>query len=119
METLAPEIRTSKTIAPEDIRVGDHVAVLRVSYEFLSYLWCFDTTAEKSEPVRVTFLPHCDIGQPLKVLATCLPFVVVLNSNDGKFAVDVRACQLGRLHDEYVKAMKPEKKKKKKRKKAK
>ena len=113
MEAVISEIRTTKTIAPEDIRVGEHVAILKVSYEYLSFLWCLDSTAEKSVPVRVTFLPHRDIGQPLKVLAVCLPFVVVSKPNSCKLSIDVRGCQLGRLHEDYVAASKPERKKKK------
>ena len=116
MEAVISKTRTTRTIAPEDIRVGEHVAILKVSYEYLSFLWCFDSTGDKSTPVRVTFLPFQDVGQPLKVLAVCLPFVVVSRSNSRKFSIDVRACQIGRVHEDYVAAMKPDKKPEKKKK---
>ena len=120
MKTNAPEIATARTIAPEDIQVGDNVALLQVGFEFPTFLWN-DSCHDRDTPVRISFRPHQSIGEPLKVLAVCLPFIVVSNTYQRRFAVDIRACRLGRLNADYVRAYKPNntKKKKKKRKKGK
>lgn len=113
METVTSDTRSAKNIAPEDIVAGDFVAILRQRYEYVSYLW-FRELCDPSEPVRITFLPTRNVGEPLKVLSVCLPFVAVSSKHAGKFAVDVRTCELGRLDEEFVRAMAPAPKKNKK-----
>lgn len=94
----------ASTLAPEDVRVGDFVTLLQVTYEVPSYLWCADATLlEREVPVRLPWLPECG-GMPLKVKAVCLPFVLVKLPTGEKQALDVRRCRLARLKDSYAAA---------------
>ena len=96
------KIRSVRPVAAEDLRVGDDVALLRISYEFPSFLWCGDVES-RHQPVRMTFLPHQDVGQPLQVMAICLPFVVVEKPNGKRTTLDLRRCELAVLGHRYAK----------------
>ncbi len=97
-ETLA------KVLAPEEIRTGDFVAVLAVTYEFPSFFWspgdfggpAFDET------VRVAFCVPTG-GEPRKVLSVCLPFVAVVQPKGGVETLDVRRHRFARLKRSYAK----------------
>lgn len=114
--------RTSlaKSLAPEDVHVGDYVAVLHETYDFPSFFWCEDPALEdRSKTVIIRVVPREGNGQPLRVKAICLPFVLVKHPRKGTFSIDVRCQQLARLDPTYAgtvwKAMKTRKKKKKRR----
>jgi hypothetical protein len=81
---------------------GDFVAVLRMTWELPSYLWCADASIlPPHEPVRVSLLPEPG-GVPLKVKAVCLPFVLVETHAGQAETLDVRRCQLARLDQGYA-----------------
>ncbi len=113
----ASETKTTlaKSLAPEDVRVGQYVAVLRVTYEVPSYVWdgC-DSFGERNELVRLAMVPD-EPAEPLKVKAVCLPFVLVRSSSGHVRGLDVRRFHLARLDDTYArtawKASKPKKSK--------
>ena len=93
----------ARTIAAEDLRRGDYVAVLSVVYELPSFLWnCDSTLLPADEPVRMR-LRGCGGGEPLRVLDACLPFVLVETCRGRSRTLDVRACQLARLDRKYAK----------------
>jgi hypothetical protein len=92
----------AKALAPEDIRRGDFVSLLNVTYELPSYFWDADaTTLPRDEPVRIRFVPECG-GVPLRVKSVCLPFVLVKTPQGERCTLDVRRCRLARLDRRYA-----------------
>ena len=93
----------AKTLAAEDIRRGDFVAILDVVYEYPSFLWCDDAQVlPPTEPVRVRWRSQ-RASRPLKVKAICLPYLLVKTPKGRHGTLDVRQCRLVRLSDCYVK----------------
>jgi len=92
----------AKTLAPEEIRPGDFVTLLSVTYEVPSYLWCADTLSlPRDEPVRIRCMPETG-GVPLKVKSICLPFVLAKVPSGEGCTLDVRRCRLARLDRAYA-----------------
>ncbi len=92
------------SIAPEDLRRGDFVAVLSEVVELPSFLWTDTLSSCRDELVRVRRLPT-EGRAPLKVKAICLPFVFV-KSPSGQFrTIDVRLARLVRLEKSYAKTV--------------
>ena len=112
MSATKTTLRLAKSVAHEDLRVGDYVTFLQVSYQYPSFLWS-DGAQPRGEPVQMTFLPM-RAGVPLKIKAICLPFLVVKGPNERPNTIDVRQCRLARLDERYAKvAWKAMRKKKK------
>src|SRR6185295_14723900 len=92
----------AKALAPEDIGLGDFVAVLHEVLEVLSLYWCRDSMLlPADEMVRVPYIPAGN-GLPLKVKSVCLPFVLTRLPNGDCRTLDVRQCQLARLDRTYA-----------------
>jgi hypothetical protein len=92
------------TVAPEDLRRGDYVAVLSEIVEVPSFFWTEALACAQAEAVRIRRLPTEDRA-PLKVKAICLPFVFV-KQHTGQFqTLDVRLASLVRLDEEYAKTV--------------
>jgi len=101
-ETSRVRNTLAKTLAPEEIRRGDFVTLLNVTYEVPSYYWDADAmTLPRDEPVRIRFVPESG-GVPLKVRNVCLPFVLVKAPNGERQTLDVRKCRLARLDRAYA-----------------
>ena len=93
----------AKPLAPEEVRTGDFLALLHITYEMPSFLWCSDAAlVPQDQPVRMQFLPE-DGGLPLKVRAVCLPFVLVKNAAGEHRTLDLRRYRVARLHPTYAK----------------
>lgn len=109
----------ARAIAPEDIRVGDFVAVLNRIDEVFPIGAMFEcsplTSPRTLEMLRVQRVPT-DECVPLKVEAVCLPWVLVKaplpaaltiytwqerRHNTLLRTIDVRRCRLARLSDDY------------------
>ena len=94
----------AKALAPEDVRVGDFVALLQVTCELPSFLWCADATIlPPHEPVRIQYLPWQGFDL-LKVESICLPFVLTKRPCGSCQTLDVRCCRLARLERRFGKA---------------
>lgn len=91
-------------VAPEDLRVGDFVGVLSETIELPSFLWTETLATERSELVRLRYLPTDDRA-PLRVTAVCLPFVFVKRPNGQFQTMDVRLTSLVRLERSYAKTV--------------
>jgi hypothetical protein len=94
----------ARCLAPEEIAVGDFVAVLRVVYEVPSFVWndC-DTFADRGELVRLAMIPE-ESSEPLKVKAVCLPFVLVKSRKGQQRGLDIRRFHLARVDSFYARA---------------
>ena len=92
------------SVAPEDLKIGDFVAVLNEVIEYPSFFW-FDLDAtNRDELVRIRYIPSGS-GMPLKVKAICLPFVFVKPPIGQSETVDIRKVQLVRLNERYGKTV--------------
>ena len=57
----------AKPLAPEDVRAGNFVTLLHVTYELPSYLWSAESfQLPHDQPVRIQLIPE-ESGAPLKV----------------------------------------------------
>ena len=93
----------AKSLAPEEIRPGDHVALLNVVYELPSFFWCDDAALmPPDQPVRIQFTPG-NGSAPLKVKSVCLPYVLVKHPDGRKFTLDIRRSKLARLGRRFAK----------------
>jgi hypothetical protein len=99
-----PPHSVAATVAPEDLRCGDAVALLNIMTERTSLLPCDDLPGGGvREPTRVRWMA-VDAGQPYRVQAVCLPFVFLSKCSSGQYrTVDVRRVQLVRLDHRYAK----------------
>jgi len=92
----------AKALAPEDICVGDYVALLHEVDELPSFLWCADSTlAPREELVRIQLVPESG-GVPLKVKSICLPYVLVKHPRGSRETLDVRRWKLARLDNHFA-----------------
>ena len=93
----------AKTLAPEDVRPGDYVAVLSEEYEYAAFAWSCDTSlSDEDKIIRVRFRPRETTG-PLRVIDACLPFVFVKEPKGVGRTLDLRAVRLARLDRAYAK----------------
>ncbi len=93
----------ARPIAPDDLRRGEYVAVLHEVAEVPSFFWCCDSgLLNPHEPVSITYRPLSKDRVPLKVIALCLPFVLVEHPDGEHRTLDIRGCQLARLDKEYA-----------------
>src|SRR5262245_57311657 len=91
----------ARSLAAEDLRCGDFVAILHEIVEWPSFFWTCDShLLPPDEPVRLT-CKSSDCGTPLKVKAICLPFVFVKLPSGQHRTLDVRRHQLARLDADY------------------
>ena len=96
------ESTLAKVLAPEDVRIGDYVALLHVVCELPSFWWCDGISAMRpDEPVRVPFLVE-NGGIPLEVRSVCLPFILVKTPIGELRNLDVRRYRLARLDRGYA-----------------
>ena len=104
-ETKDSQLSASRRVHPEELAVGDYVALKAVSYEYPSFLWCGadPVTLPPDQPVRITFLPHRD-NAPLKVTAICLPFILCSTHNSGEKLFDLRKTQFVKLDSDFARA---------------
>lgn len=94
----------AKSLAPEEVRRGQFVAILHVIDELPSFLWDADATLlPYDEPVRIRFVSPGG-GVPLKVKSVCLPFVLVKAPTGDNYTLDLRRYRLARLNRSYAQA---------------
>ena len=99
----ARDVTLAKTLAPEDVRPGDYVAVLSEEYEYAAFAWSCDSSLSTGDSIlRVRFRPRDTTG-PLRVIDACLPFVFVKEPKGAGLTLDLRAVRLARLDRAYAK----------------
>jgi hypothetical protein len=99
------EPTVAATIAGEDLACGDFVARLNETNELPSFLW--DSCGASLSPyelVRLKIIP-ASAGDPLKVIAVCLPFVYAKAPRGETVTIDTRRTQLVRLHRKSAKVV--------------
>jgi hypothetical protein len=107
MKTKTPiaerDVTLAKTLAPEDVRPGDYIAVLSEEYEYAAFAWSCDSSLSNADSIlRVRFKPRETTG-PLRVIDACLPFVFVKEPKGEGRTLDLRVVRLARLDRSYAK----------------
>ncbi len=99
------DLSVARPLHPEDLAIGDNVAILHTSSQFPTFNWCgFDTTMLPIEqPVKITYLPYDDY-EALQVKKICLPFVICKTFEGRHRYLDIRQVQLARLDEGYANA---------------
>ncbi len=97
----SPQLVCCKTVSPEDLAVGDFIAITRSLIESPSFLWCCDATLQKREDLVRLWLMPTDIQPPLKVCAVCLPFVLTKSVDRRSRLVDLRKVQIVRVDPKF------------------
>lgn len=92
------------SVAPEDLRRGDFIAVLSEVIELPSFLWTETLTGTRDEVIRLSRLPTGSRA-PLKIKAICLPFVFVKSPCGDYQTIDIRLARLVRLDKQYAKTV--------------
>ncbi len=104
-ESTSCETHIARSLAAEDLRCGDFVAILSETVEYPSFWWSCDPVLHPpSEPVRMQYR-SCDCGIPLKVKAICLPFVFVKKPCGVHRTLDLRQQRLVRLTSDYARSV--------------
>ena len=96
----------ARSLAPEDIAVGNYVMTLHVQHQ---YLMLRDNPVGDDE----LYIQHivrrpCEPELPRKVVGVCLPYVVVRNHRRKTEMLDTRCIRLARVSEQFAKtAIKP------------
>jgi hypothetical protein len=90
----------ARPIAPEDIRIGDYIAIMSTVVEWPPFF--FDQPFGRVDVVRTHHLP-CSGGEPLKVQAICIPFLLVRNHKDEHTTIDLRRHRIAKLSEAFGK----------------
>jgi hypothetical protein len=97
------DCRASRTVHPEDLAIGDSVAVAEVSCQLPTYLWCgSDFSLTRVHKVNVPFIPAGEF-ELYKVISVCLPFVLCEQTSGKHSVLDLRLVRLFRLNEAFAK----------------
>lgn len=98
---------TRRVRSPEDIKVGDYVVKSLTHYQLVPGSLEPSIAGESVDPITLTGW-SCSAGEPYKVLAVCLPFVMarccIYNTRE---SIDTRQHVLMRVSEAYARAAKP------------
>lgn len=102
LEVNASPNSSAKRLHPEDISVGDSLAVAQISYQYPSFMWCGTELSWNSSDhvVQLTFLP-ADF-ELLFVKSICIPFVFCKTTAGKHKVIDVRQVELARLDPSFA-----------------
>ncbi len=96
---MTPCNKPSRVIGPEDVRRGDYVTVTHTLYEFIQDT-CASTPRQEIPVSRVTVMSD-DAGRAMKVVAVCLPFVLVEDTHGKRDSLDLRRHRVARLTNAF------------------
>ncbi|AMV19730.1 hypothetical protein [Planctomyces sp. SH-PL14] len=100
-----PATELATTVAGEDLKIGDDVAILNETFETPGWIWdCDINTHSPQEPVRTRYASR-DPGVPFRVQAICLPFVFLKSPRKEHRTIDLRMVQLVRVSAAYAKCV--------------
>lgn len=105
-ESQESQLKVSRKLHPEDIAIGDNVAVSEVAFQYAPFLWfAVDSSVlPPREVVQLTFYPD-DRHEPLIVKSVCLPFVLCEHVDARHVVFDLRKTQLVRLDPTFATAV--------------
>ena len=98
---MTQEITYTKRLYPEDIVPGSYVAIAGKVHEIFP-LWLIGCIpGESVQKIRVTCL-DCADGDPRRVLAACIPFVLTEDAKGRIETLDIRQHILVRVDEMYA-----------------
>ncbi|MCG8511391.1 MAG: hypothetical protein MI741_19425 [Rhodospirillales bacterium] len=92
-----------RPVAPEDVAVGDHVVVTETTFQFIGPCEAWSASRDV-EPYRVRIMPF-DAGWPYRVIAVCVPFVMVEDIDGDISHLDLRRQNVAKVPPSYTKAV--------------
>ncbi len=98
--TTTKQISLARVIAPEDLAPGIFINILHDIDESVPFLTSCETPLTPPRVTTYVSIPQWATG-PLRVLAVCLPFVLVEFDCGMKRQLDVRRASLVRVPEEY------------------
>jgi hypothetical protein len=100
--TRAHSPSVAKPHAPEDVRPGDHLALLDEMFEYPSCYWFTDATwFPRHELIRLRVVPR-DEARPLKVVSVCPPFVFTTDATGNFRTLDLRRIHVACLSRDFA-----------------
>lgn len=98
-----PGLQAARQIHPEDLVVGDDIAITEVSYQYGTFAWCaLDSFKYPADEVITLTYRATDDHFPQKIVSICLPFLLCEQVNGKHVIHDVRALQLTRLESGFA-----------------
>lgn len=101
--TRTKSLSLARLIAPEDLAPGVYINVLHDVEESHPLFASCEPSAPPPRVSTYASIPQWPLG-PLRVVAVCLPFVLVEFDCGQKRQLDVRRAALVRVPEEYAKA---------------
>lgn len=103
MSQFLKKVTAARTLAPEDVRPGVYVAVMReISEHACAIEWRDEfMSGEKSVRYRCVEIPESSENGPLLVEAVCTPFVLARDAQGKSRTLDLRRLTLARLRRSY------------------
>lgn len=103
MSQRLKKVTAARTLAPEDVRPGIYIAVMReVNEHACSIEWRDEyMTGAKSVRYRCVDIPESSENPPLLVEAVCTPFVLARDAQGKSRTLDLRRVTLARLRRVY------------------
>ncbi len=98
---MTKEISTSRRLAPEDIVPGLFIAITSKTHQVFPFWLIGCVPGERVEPVSFSCMT-CSDGDPLRVLATCLPFVLTENAKGWTETLDIRLCSIVQVDEMFA-----------------
>ena len=96
---MKTQTKPSRAIGPEDVKRGDFVTVTHTMHEYLQDL-CPSLPEDDVKIVRVTVMSE-EAGQAKRVIAVCLPFILVEDIANKRASLDLRRHRIARLSKGY------------------
>lgn len=91
-----------RMLAADDVAVGEFVVVMSATAQIPSYFWCFESLDyPRNEMVQMNFVPS-ESGQPLEVVAICLPFLLVEDFASQRQILDLRHARIARVNEAFA-----------------
>lgn len=98
---MATQTLITRQIAPDDIKVGDYVAITHQQIQCIDY-YASEYKHEMTLARLQLIYNDDDAGIPLLVMRLCLPFVLVRKPDKKYQMVDIRRFRLVKLDDQYA-----------------
>lgn len=104
MDTMTTDkkLRTTRTVAPEDLRGGQYIAITRMMIQLIPPM-CDPQLTPEPQTVRLWGIPPF-AGQPMRIVSVCLPFVLVEGVDRQCRTLDLRRMEVVRLPKKYGRA---------------
>jgi len=93
------QLALTRSLAPEDIRVGDYVVVTHDTAQVLLES-CLPGATQALQLARVRFIPY-RAGWPYRVVSVCVPFVIVQDFEGDVENLDLRQHSISRVDKHY------------------